>query len=179
MLLVVGLGNPGTEYESTRHNIGFRVIDALAEEHAMELSEEKKFSGMIATRESFILLKPTTFMNRSGETVQIVTSYYKVIPQNIVVIHDDFDLAFGEVRFKEAQDESGDGGHKGVRSVIDRLGTPSTNRIKIGIKNWGENPRPDAERFVLERFTKEEEERLPAIIESALAILREKFLEKK
>jgi len=149
-VLIVGLGNPGKKYEKTRHNIGFRVIDEL---------ECKAFDDDI------ILLKPESFMNNSGKTVQEHLAYYKIPAHDLIVIHDDIDLLFGDIRVSE---NSSSAGHKGVQSIIDELGTQDFTRIRVGIKP---PHKIDTEKFVLEKFTKDEEKQLPEIIKKAVGLI--------
>jgi PTH1 family peptidyl-tRNA hydrolase len=148
--LIVGLGNPGKKYIKTRHNIGFRVVDEL----------EKSLD---ATRdENLIFLKPDTFMNDSGKVVKEYLTYEKIPASNLIVIHDDIDLPFGEIRVSK---NSSSAGHKGVQSIIDELKTQDFTRIRIGIKPQHEFDTID---FVLKNFTKDEEKALKDIIKKAL-----------
>ena len=133
MKIIVGLGNPGVRYQWTRHNVGFQVIDRLAETHQILVSR-KRFkalygSGRIDSR-NVVLAKPLTFMNLSGEAVKKMTDFFGVGLQDLVVVHDDLDLPLGRVRFKQ---RGGDGGHQGVRSLIGSMGGNSFLRLKVGI----------------------------------------------
>lgn len=163
MKLIVGLGNPGKEYEMTRHNAGFLLVDTLREAWAFPaFSAEKKFSSLLSADskdgEKTLLMKPETFMNRSGETVVSLMRFFKLSPSDIVVVHDDLDLPFGTWKNATA---SGAAGHNGVADIIEKLGTKEFRRIRIGIG------RPESDRdpadYVLARFTPEEQERLPEI----------------
>ncbi len=131
--LVVGLGNPGKEYEKTRHNIGFMVVDRLAEKLGVSLSK-KKMQGLCgeysADDEKVYLLKPQTFMNCSGDSVQPFSHFLKISGENMIVIHDDLDLPLGQVK---AQWKAGAGGQKGVASIIEQLGHQEFCRLRIGI----------------------------------------------
>lgn len=133
MILVVGLGNPGREYASHRHNVGFMAVDALAS-HVRADEFRAKFSGMYAKAslgpEPGLLLKPETFMNLSGTAVQPAAAFFKVAPADIVVIHDELDIPFGEVRLKFG---GGHAGHNGLRSIIASLGTSDFGRVRVGI----------------------------------------------
>lgn len=133
MLLVVGLGNPGREYASHRHNVGFMAVDALADEVRADPFREK-FSGQVARAEiageQAILLKPMTFMNGSGRSVQPAMAFYKVEPARLLVIHDELDLPFGTVRLKVG---GGHAGHNGLRSIMSHVGTGDFGRIRVGI----------------------------------------------
>jgi peptidyl-tRNA hydrolase, PTH1 family len=149
--LIVGLGNPGKKYEKTRHNVGFRIIDEL--EKIYDLSQNK-----------VILLKPDNFMNNSGRTVKEYLNYEKIPVSNLIVIHDDIDLPFETVKVSK---DSSSAGHKGVQSIIDTIGTKDFTRIRIGIKPTIER-KQETEKFVLENFSKTEEEKLPEIIKKVL-----------
>src|SRR3989344_3282239 len=140
MLLIVGLGNPGKKYEKTRHNVGSRVVGELKSLNLKDI----------------ILVQPTTFMNESGRAVKKITKNYKLKTENLIVVHDDIDLPLGEFKI---QKNRGSAGHKGVQSIIDSLGTKDFTRIRIGIKpEQYYRPFRSTEKFVLEKFTKDEEE---------------------
>lgn len=132
--LIVGLGNPEPKYDRTRHNIGFAAIDALAADWNVKLSETKRFKGEIAEvragGEKIYLLKPLTYMNRSGESIQSVLSWYKLDPESVMVIYDDMDLPLGRIRIRMSGSA---GGHNGVKSTIEQLGTQKFPRLRIGI----------------------------------------------
>ena len=132
MFLIVGLGNPGAEYAETRHNVGFMAADAIAEAYRFGIFKSK-FDGLIAEGsiegEKVYLLKPQTYMNLSGNSVVKVANFYKILPQNIVVIHDDMDLSVGKLKAKLG---GGSGGHNGLKS-IDAAITPNYNRIRVGV----------------------------------------------
>ncbi len=134
MKLIVGLGNPGSEYEDTRHNVGFMALDRLALKYGASFKLDKSLKGMIASinifGEKVILLKPTTFMNLSGESVKPVLNYYKIDISDFIVINDDLDMPVGKVRFRA---NGSAGGHNGLKSIIGSLKTESFKRIKIGI----------------------------------------------
>lgn len=138
MKLIVGLGNPGKEYENTRHNIGYKAIDAFV--HAKELKLNKhKYGGVIHKSKEFIIARPGTYMNNSGEFVQPLAHFFKIKPQDILVVYDDMDLKVGALRMKK---NGSHGGQNGMRDIIDKLGTAEIPRLKIGIgrpKNGGKN----------------------------------------
>lgn len=141
MKLIVGLGNPGREYEATRHNLGFRVIDALARRAHIDLSSTK-FSaesgqGMLEGHK-VLLLKPQTYMNLSGQSVGPAAHFYKIAPENLVVIHDDLDLALGRLQLRQG---GGTGGHNGLKSIVQCLGSSDFVRLRVGI---GKPQGPDA-----------------------------------
>ena len=167
MWLIVGLGNPGREYARHRHNAGFMTIDLLAEQVDAD-SFRSKFSGEIARAwlkdEDALLLKPMTYMNCSGDSVQPCAAFYKIPAENIIVVHDELDLPFGEVRLKMG---GGHGGNNGVRSLIQRLGTPDFGRVRIGIGRPSAGFKGDPSDWVLNPFSSEEREKLPATLKQA------------
>jgi len=148
--LVVGLGNPGAEYNGTRHNVGFDVVDRLAKEWALAWQHTKSWHALWAKGEKAILVKPTSYMNRSGEPLQAVANFYKIAPGEILVILDDMALELGRLRLRP---EGGTGGHNGLESIIVQLGTDEIPRLRVGI---GAAPREGAVDYVLGRFFEEE-----------------------
>lgn len=154
MKLIVGLGNIGKEYEHTRHNVGFDTIDILADGLGVYFKEEKKLKGMIATVNNMghkaILLKPTTYMNLSGESVALTMKYYNISIDDIIVISDDLDMVPGKVRYREVGSA---GGHNGLKNIITHCGTDQFKRIKIGIDRDKRIPVVD---WVLTRPSKED-----------------------
>lgn len=136
--LIVGLGNPGAEYEQTRHNAGVWFVDALAAQTNTSLRPAGKFHGLHGTAKlaghDFHLLIPTTFMNLSGQAVQALASYYKIAPENILVAHDEIDLPAGEIRLKF---DGGHGGHNGLRDIIRHLNSNKFYRLRIGVGHPG------------------------------------------
>lgn len=162
MKLIVGLGNIGDTYTKTRHNIGFEFVDFIVQKHMLtSWKNEKKFFGMISTgqigREKVLILKPSTFMNVSGKSVTAVTNFYKIPPQDILVIFDDVDMPFGVWRYRE---KGGSGGHNGLKSIFQSLGSQECKRLKFGIRN-DLCDRMDTANFVLGRFNKDEQDQLP------------------
>ncbi len=129
MILFVGLGNPGDRYENNRHNIGFQVIDALVDHYEARNISKSTFHGELFKSNELLFLKPTTFMNLSGKSVQAIKNFYKIELDKIIVIHDDLDLHFGAVRFKNG---GGHGGHNGLRSIDNMIGREYT-RVRMGI----------------------------------------------
>ena len=136
--MIVGLGNPGSEYEQTRHNAGFWFIDELAWQYKATLKEEKKFFGSVArisiSGSDLWLLKPSTFMNRSGQAVAALVQFYKIKPEEILVVHDELDIPCGRIKFKLG---GGNGGHNGLKDIQARLGTPDFYRLRLGIDHPG------------------------------------------
>jgi PTH1 family peptidyl-tRNA hydrolase len=152
MYLVAGLGNPGLEYEGTRHNAGFYVIDYLSEKLNFKVSKIK-FKGKIGDcmigDEKVIFLKPGTYMNASGESVVEAASFYKIPVENIIIVYDDKDIPIGRIRIRPS---GSDGGHNGMKSIIYNLNSNEFKRVRVGIGN----PDKDMVSFVLGRFSKEE-----------------------
>ncbi len=132
--LLVGLGNPGSDYERTRHNAGFDYLDLIAKEAKISFREESRFFGLLARLTSeegtLWLLKPTTFMNLSGQAVQAVSAYYKIAPEEILVAHDELDLVPGTMKIKLG---GGNAGHNGLKDITEKLGTPNFWRLRFGI----------------------------------------------
>ena len=154
MLLIVGLGNPGTQYEETRHNIGFKVIDKLVCDFGANDISKNSFHGTLFKSSNILLLKPTTFMNLSGNSVQAVKNFYKIELEDIIVIHDDIDLPFSALRFKNG---GGHGGHNGLRSIDAMIGK-EYNRVRMGVGK--PEYKSQVADYVLHDFSKEESERL-------------------
>jgi len=167
MLLVVGLGNPGREYSAHRHNVGFMVVDELARRLGADAFRDR-FSGACARAEiagePAILLKPQTFMNDSGQSVQPAMAFFKVTPRELVVIHDELDIPFADVRLKIG---GGHAGHNGLRSIMATTGTGDFGRVRIGVGRPPPDFRGEVASFVLSGFTAEERAALPAMLEKA------------
>jgi PTH1 family peptidyl-tRNA hydrolase len=161
--LIAGLGNPGRDYRLTRHNVGFMLLDRLA--GSLNVSFSRVESKALVTRGDYsgrrlLLAKPQTYMNLSGQAVGAISQYYKVPQENLLIVYDDVDLPFGQLRLRAA---GGAGGHKGMTSIIERLGTPDIARLRIGI---GRPPgRMEAADYVLQEFSAAEANELPAILE--------------
>ena len=157
MYIIAGLGNPTKEYEGTRHNVGFDVIDRLSERYNIDVTMEKHRAligkGMIAGQK-VILVKPQTYMNLSGESVGGIVNYYKIDPESdLLVIYDDISLDVGQLRIRK---KGSAGGHNGIKSIIAHLGTTVFPRIKVGV---GEKPKNyDLADYVLGHFSKQERE---------------------
>lgn len=163
MTLIVGLGNPTDKYKNNRHNIGFMVIDKLINDHNAINITKASFKGFLFKSKNLLLLKPMTFMNLSGESVQAVDSYYK--PDQIIVIHDELDVSFGEIRFKNGGSH---GGHNGLRSIDAHVGV-DYDRIRMGIS------RPEFKsgvtKHVLSDFGNVQQACLKTVIEKACEIV--------
>ncbi len=154
MFIIAGLGNPGKEYENTRHNAGFMVLDALADKLGADISEKKHKAlcgRAVIGGQKVILLKPQTFMNSSGESIRAAADYYKVEPEDILVVYDDIHLAPGQLRIRA---KGSAGGHNGMKSIIAHLGTQEFPRVRVGV---GEKPpRMDLVDYVLGHFSQSE-----------------------
>ena len=170
--LIVGLGNPGQEYEETKHNIGFWVIDSFARRGGISVSEKKgkalvgrgtfsRAGGEI----DFLLVKPQTFMNRSGESVRELLAFFKIPLSNLIVIHDDLDLDPGRIRVRT---QGRSGGHRGIDSIIAEVGSDQFVRVKIGI---GRDPRWDPADYVLAPFKSGEKETILQAVEKTVETL--------
>lgn len=153
MLLIIGLGNPGKEYEMTRHNCGFMVIDALQKKLQVECNQNK-FKGLYGKTkykgEDVILLKPQTYMNNSGESVQQFMNFFKISVDDILVVYDDLDMPVGKLRLRTSGSA---GGHNGIKSIISHVGGQNFKRIRVGIDR---HPYQKVVDYVLSRFSKEE-----------------------
>jgi len=163
---IVGLGNPGSKYESTRHNAGYWFVDELARRHAARFRQESKFLGetcrLSVNGKQCWLLKPTTFMNRSGQSVSALARFYRIPPGQILVAHDELDLPTGIVRLKKG---GGHGGHNGLRDTIKALGTPEFFRLRIGIDHPGH--RDQVVDYVLSPPRREEARQIEEAIDRA------------
>lgn len=153
MKMFVGLGNPGKEYENTRHNVGFMVIDSFLDKNNMTL-DQKKFKAEYAKKkingEDVLVVKPQTYMNLSGEAVRALADYYKVDAEDIVVVYDDMDLPLGKLRLRK---NGSGGGHNGIKNIIQQMGTKEIKRIRVGIEK---NKLIEQKDFVLGHFNAEE-----------------------
>lgn len=170
MKLIVGLGNPGSQYKDTRHNVGFMLIDTFAKELGVSV-EQSKFKGLLGEarvgQTKFALLKPMTFMNLSGESIRAAADWYKIEPKDILVVYDDMDLDVGKLRFRP---KGSAGGHNGIKSTISHLGTEEFPRLKIGI---GRPEAKDVVSHVLTKFTKEDQEQIHQEIDRGIKGIRE------
>ena len=150
MKLIVGLGNPGLKYKNTRHNVGFMVINAFAENNNLKFKTKKEFKGEVSINKDFILLKPATYMNLSGDSVRPICDFYKIDPEDTLVICDDFNLPFLKLRLRK---KGSAGGHNGLKSIIENINSEEFPRLRIGIGLPDENY--DIIDYVLSKFTKE------------------------
>lgn len=171
--LVVGLGNPGPEYDWTRHNVGFHVLDRLASDEKLIFQSARKLDGYAgpnsftfarSTRFDALYVKPSTYMNRSGDVVALLYTAFALAPGSIFVVYDDLDLSLGKLRIRP---HGGAGTHNGMRSIVNSLGTDRFPRLRVGIGP----ARTDAARHVLERFTEDEQPEIEiSVAESAEAL---------
>lgn len=168
--LIVGLGNPGREYEQTRHNAGFWWVDGIAAGKGAALAADRKFHGLAArlkvSGHEVWLLEPQTFMNRSGQGVAALAHFYKIAAEEILVVHDELDLPPGTVRLKQG---GGHGGHNGLKDIVAHLGTPDFWRLRLGIGHPGN--REEVVNYVLNPPRREEREQIDDAQKKALAVL--------
>lgn len=168
MKLIVGLGNPGKEYENTRHNIGFMVLDKYANKNGLSFQKEK-FNGLYldfqVNGEKVILLKPLSYMNLSGEVVRKFVDFFKIEIEDILIINDDLDLQIGTIKLKPM---GSSGGHNGLKNIELHLATRNYKRLKIGISN---NKMLDTKDYVLGKFTSLEQEQLNTVLDTSLSIV--------
>ncbi|MBI3282542.1 aminoacyl-tRNA hydrolase [Candidatus Curtissbacteria bacterium] len=176
MKLIVGLGNPGVKFKNNRHNVGFMIVDIFAIEMGLSWRYSRDWMCYFAKTSDYVLVKPSTYMNASGETVAVVSDYFGVGSSDILVVHDELDLEFGKIRLSF---NGSSAGHKGVESVNASLGTEDFVRLRVGIgspRKLGEaghsapaSPDSDgkpssAERYVLEDFSQDQKEHLPDLV---------------
>lgn len=168
--LIVGLGNPGAEYEDTRHNAGFWWIDAIAREYGVSLVHDNKFMGQVGRLKhnglDAWLLKPMTFMNRSGQSVGALARFYRVTPENILVIHDELDLPPGTAKLKKG---GGHGGHNGLKDIAAHLGTTNFWRLRLGIGHPG--VAAEVVNFVLHSPSREEHGLIDEVLTQSASLL--------
>lgn len=171
MKIIAGLGNPGEPYRLTRHNMGFLVVDALADDCGIAI-QKKKFEALLGDgrigEQRVLFVKPQTFMNLSGQSVRQVTDFYQITTDDLLVVHDDLDLSFGTLRIKVG---GGDGGHNGIRSLIEHLDNATFTRVRLGIGKPAF--KGDTERYVLQPFPKADLEQLAEVVRTACEAIRE------
>lgn len=173
-LLIVGLGNPGTEYEGTRHNVGFAAVDSFVSATELGNWVDKKdlkclmSSGQLG-ESRVVAIKPTTFMNLSGEAVQATAHFYKIPTEHILVVHDELDVDFGQIRSRIG---GGSAGHNGIKSISKLLGDEQYGRLRVGI-GPKKPEQMDSADFVLQRFSNQEMADLPALLKESTAMLTE------
>ena len=172
MIAVCGIGNPGAQYEGTRHNVGFMVVDKLAEELDMQWESKSSLKADIAKDNEYILFKPQTFVNLSGEAAGEVTNFYKVESENLWVVADDADLPLGKINIKFA---GSDAGHNGIKSIDGLLGA-NYWRVRIGI---GKDEKGSLADHVLSRFTPEQQVDLTSVIDQTVNLLVQSLKDKQ
>ena len=150
MKLILCTGNIGEKYTFNRHNVGFMVADLMGYEKSFDFRLESKLKCYLAKYQDFIVIKPTTYMNLSGEALSLVMNYYKIKPEDVLIVYDDLAIDLGTLRFKGS---GSDGGHNGIKSIIQHIGTNKFARLKVGI---GPQPPIPSENFVLGNFSKEQ-----------------------
>lgn len=166
MKLIVGLGNIGDKYLFTRHNIGFMVLDTWALQDGFSFSNESKFKASVARHNDMIFVKPTTFMNLSGESVITLMNYFKIDIKDVLIVYDDIALDLGKLRFRPS---GSDGGHNGIKSIINHLHTNKFDRLKLGI---GPQPPIPSENFVLQNFSKTQESELKEVLKKSVEAIQ-------
>jgi PTH1 family peptidyl-tRNA hydrolase len=167
--LLVGLGNPGAQYQDTRHNAGFWLVEEYAAQKGASLGQNKGFFGRVGKSASTQLLLPETFMNRSGQAVAAIANFYKIAPDEILVAHDELDLMPGTVKVKKG---GGHAGHNGLRDIAKSIGTPDFWRLRIGIGHPRTlNLNTEVVNFVLDRPRQEERKQIDDAMARALAVL--------
>ena len=166
MKIVVGLGNPGLKYEFTRHNIGFRIIDSLAQDMGTEFKKVKSYYSLISrgtiNNHKVMLVKPQTFMNLSGRAVSKVVSYYQIPHQDLLIVYDDLNLELGQVRIRK---KGSAGGHNGIESIMQYLNSEDIPRLRIGIGNPLANFNFDCVSYVLSSFNDDEKDKIKEVIQ--------------
>lgn len=163
MKVIVGFGNPGSQYNFTRHNLGFLALDFYAKIHKLDWQNKPKFNSLIAKDDerNTLFVKSQSFYNEVGQNIRAILDFYKLAPQDILVICDDFTLEFGKIRFRE---RGSAGGNNGLKSLVARLGTEDFPRLRIGTANDNLRSTVGDTDFVLSKFTPEEYEKLPQVL---------------
>lgn len=167
MKLIVGLGNPGAKYENSRHNLGFMVIDGFVRSRGLYWRKSSDWICYYVREPEFVLVKPSTFMNKSGISILAVSNFFRIDRKDVLVIHDDLDLDFGKIRLVF---DSSSAGHRGVESIVESLGSIDFGRLRVGIgrpspaKPDSDGKSPDMESYVLMDFTDEEKKELLGVI---------------
>ncbi|MBT3949049.1 aminoacyl-tRNA hydrolase [Candidatus Parcubacteria bacterium] len=177
MKLIVGLGNPGKRYARTRHNVGFMLLDELHKElkryniNEWELSKKfnAKISGCTISGEKIILAKPMTYMNHSGQTVQLIMHFYKMTHNDLIVVHDDKDILLGEIKM---QTDKNHAGHNGIKSIIEHIGTKDFMRLRVGVASENKRKMKDTAKFVLHKFGMFEKKKLEETIQESITEIK-------
>ncbi len=175
MKLIVGLGNPGIRYQLTRHNVGFLALDAFVDKNiGLEVNWKKKYSSRFVEHhfkgQKILLAKPQTYMNLSGKAVEEICNYYNIANHQLLVVYDDINLPLGRIRVRR---KGSAGGHRGIESIIQCLGTDNFPRLRIGIRNDGLLRHMDYSSFVLANFLQEEEQMLEGMIKLSVKVVED------
>ncbi|MFC1687053.1 aminoacyl-tRNA hydrolase [Patescibacteria group bacterium] len=178
MKILIGLGNPGSKYEKSRHNLGYMIVEALAKELQTPFSMKSNLHALVAEgrigKEKIILAKPTTFMNLTGNAVNASLQYYKANPSDVWIIHDDIDLAFGKLKIHHGRSSAG---HRGVENIIQILGTKDFYRFRIGIDSRTDKQRKgETNKFVMANFSRDDKKKLdeliPQVVETVIKAIQ-------
>lgn len=178
MKLIVGLGNPGKRYAKTRHNVGFMILDRLHDiiETTNDWTLSNRFNAMVSDGsihgQKILLAKPMTFMNASGEAVQLIVHYHKLSPSDVIIVHDDKDLPLGAIK---VHTNRGHAGHNGVRSIMEYLGSQDCTRVRVGIAPDTSKKMDDVAEFVLRKFSLLERNKTEQTIKQAVAEIEKMF----
>lgn len=170
MKLIVGLGNIGKQYEKTRHNIGFMIVDAFCNKHNLSFSSSKLKADIIKTKlfgEDVIIAKPTTFMNLSGEAVQLIKKFYNLNNEDILIIYDDLDLDTGKIRLRKS---GSSGGQNGIKNILNLLNTQDIKRVRVGISKDKFIPTAD---YVLGKFSSEQQPKINEAIQIGVNLIED------
>ncbi|OGJ37499.1 MAG: aminoacyl-tRNA hydrolase [Candidatus Pacebacteria bacterium RIFOXYB1_FULL_39_46] len=165
MRAIIGLGNPEDQHQKTRHNVGFRVIDILANQLDITLTTSPKLFSLVGKNNDWLLAKPQTYMNNSGQAVQAILHFYKLTPSDLIVIHDDLDIPFG---FFKIQKGTGPKAHNGLLSIYEALHSKDFIHVRIGVESREQDRSMPGKNYVLSSFTDEEENRLQTVIGQAV-----------
>lgn len=169
MQLIVGFGNPGSEYNFTRHNFGFLALDFYAKINRLDWQKNPKFNAIYLKSDDKIFIKPQTFYNNIGQSVQAFAHFYKIPPENCLILCDDFNLDFGQLRFRK---KGSAGGNNGLKSVISELNTTEFPRLRLGTGNDALRRKLGDINFVLSKFTPEEKSHLPNLLTQINAVIQ-------
>jgi len=173
MLIIVGLGNPGKKFQKTRHNVGFVIVNEFSKKNEFPNWKKSKKINCFYTKKSIFnkeieLVKPLTYMNNSGEAIKYIVKKHNLKPEDIIVVHDDLDLPLEKIKIIKNRSSAG---HKGVQSIIDKLGTKNFVRLRVGIKAVTENNKQGIKDFVLQKFNQKEETVLKGVIKRACQVV--------
>lgn len=170
MKLIVGLGNIGKQYEKTRHNIGFMIVDAFCSKHHLTFSNSKLKADLVKTKlfnEDIIIAKPNTFMNLSGEAVQLIKKFYNIKNEDILIIYDDLDLDVGKIRLRKS---GSSGGQNGIKNIINILNTQEIKRVRVGISKNKFIPTAD---YVLGKFSEDQKPKIEEAIKTSVSLIED------